>query len=218
AGIVSFYGPSLLAGFAENGGIHPYVDACVRQAIFQSEPFRVSAATEWTEEVLDWRDPELARQRRRWWPNPGWQWLQGDDPAEGELVGGNIEILEMAKGTSIWPADEVWDGAILGLEMSEDAPPPATVGNWLQNYAALGLLNRIGALLVSRPQFYPLADVFRLWQTVQRVLAECGRADLPLVTNLDYGHSSPMGVLPLGCRTRVDPAARTITVLEAAVH
>jgi muramoyltetrapeptide carboxypeptidase LdcA involved in peptidoglycan recycling len=216
-GIVSFYGPSLLAGFAENGGIHPYVEACVRQAVFTAEPFDLSAATEWTDELVDWRDPALATRRRRWWPNPGWAWLQGDRTVEGELIGGCFESLEMAKGTSIWPAGGAWDGAILALELSEEAPAPSTVGYWLQNYAASGVLARIGALLLSRPENYSLQCTFQLWDTVQRVLAESGRADLPVVANLDYGHSSPMGVLPLGCRARINPQTRTIRVLEAAV-
>jgi muramoyltetrapeptide carboxypeptidase LdcA involved in peptidoglycan recycling len=37
------------------------------------------------------------------------------------------------------------------------------------------------------------------------------------VANLDYGHSSPMGVLPLGVRARVDPIERTIRTLAPAV-
>ena len=217
AGIVSFYGPSLLAGFAENCGIHPFVEASVRQAVCTAEPFDLRAAAEWTDEMIDWRDPSLADRRRRWWPNPGWAWLQGEQAVEGDLIGGCFESLEMAKGTSIWPADEAWDGAIFALELSEEAPAPNTVGYGLQNYAASGVLARIGALLLSRPENYSLQRTFQLWDTVQRVLAESGRADLLVVANLDYGHSSPMGVLPLGCRARVDPQTRTIRVLEAAV-
>ncbi len=217
AGVVSFYGPSLLTGLAENGGIHRYTVDAVRRALFTPEPFALDAAPEWTEEFLDWHRPELQQRRRRWWPNPGWAWLQGDAAVEGELVGGCMEVLEIAKGTTLWPAPEDFDGALLHLELSEEAPPPATVTHWLRNYAATGILSRLGALLLSRPLSYPLADAFRLWDAVLGVLAEAGRTDLPVVANLDFGHSSPMGVLPLGVRARVDPATRTITTLEPAV-
>jgi muramoyltetrapeptide carboxypeptidase LdcA involved in peptidoglycan recycling len=217
AGIVSFYGPSLLAGFAENGGIHPYVEAAVRAAVFSAEPFELTAAPETTEEFLQWADPELQTRRRRWWPNPGWQWLQGDEPVTGELIGGCGEILEMAKGTAIWPPEEAWDGAVFLIETSEEAPPPQTVKHWLRGYLALGVLDRIGALLVARPDGYSQAQTFQLWDNVQAVLAEAGRNDVPVVVNVDYGHTSPLGVLPLGCRARVDPEHRTITVVEPAV-
>ncbi len=219
AGLISFYGPGLLTGFAENGGIHPYVRRTVRRALFDPEPIgELDAAENWSEEMVDWRDPSLAGRRRRWWPNPGWAWLQGTTAAEGELLGGCADLLEMLKGTAIWPPDHVWNRAIFAFEISEDAPAPATVGYWLRNYAASGILHRIGALLVSRPEGYSQLNTFRLWDMIQFILAESGLADLPVVANLDYGHSAPMGVLPLGCRARVDPQARTITVLDAAVR
>lgn len=217
AGIVTFYGPSLLHGFAENAGLHPYTETSLRRAVFSAEPFELTAASEWTEEFLDWSNPTLQERRRRWWPNPGWTWLQGEAPVEGRLVGGCMEVLEIAKGTPIWPTDEVWDGAIVLLEISEEAPPPAQVSHWLRNYVATGIFARIGALLIARPQHYTQRDMFTLWDVVQRSLADAGRADLPLVVNVDYGHSCPMGVLPFGCRARVDPLARTIVMLEAAV-
>lgn len=217
AGIVSFYGPSLLTAFAENGGIHPYVVQSVRDAVFTPAPFDLQAAPEWTEERLDWANPLLESRTRRWWPNPGWAWLQGTEPVEGELIGGCADSLEIIKGTAIWPEPSVWDGAVLTLDLSEEAPAPYTVELWLQNYAATGVLGRLSALLLSRPETYTLQGMFDLWDRVQRVLAECDRSDLVVVANLDYGHSSPMGVLPLGVQIRVDPVNRTIRTLQPAV-
>jgi muramoyltetrapeptide carboxypeptidase LdcA involved in peptidoglycan recycling len=185
--------------------------------LFGTEPFELAAATEWTEEFLDWAQPDLQARRRRWWPSPGWQWLSGTAAVTGELIGGNAEILEMAKGTAIWPADTDWDGAILLLETSEDVPPPDNLKHWLRNYLALGVLDRIDALLIARPMGYTQPQTFELWANVQAVLAEAGRPDLPVVANVDYGHTSPAGVLPLGAQARVDPEYRTITVVDAGV-
>jgi muramoyltetrapeptide carboxypeptidase LdcA involved in peptidoglycan recycling len=217
AGIVSFYGPSLMTDLAENGGIHPFVETAVRDALFSTQPFELRAAAEWTEEFLDWAQPDLQSQRRRWWPNAGWQWLQGDEPVIGELIGGCGEILEIAKGTSIWPDDDAWDGAVLLLETSEEAPPPDTVKHWLRGLLGLGVLNRIGALLLARPMGYSQQLTFQLWAHVRDVLAEAGRPQLPVVANVDHGHTSPAGVLPLGGLARVDPVHRTITVVDAGV-
>lgn len=103
AGVVTFYGPSVLVGFAENGSVHPYTERALRTACFTSAPFAPEPAAEWTEEMLDWTDPSLQECRRRHWPHPGWQWLQGTEPVEGRLIGGCMDVLEMAKGTRIWP-------------------------------------------------------------------------------------------------------------------
>jgi muramoyltetrapeptide carboxypeptidase LdcA involved in peptidoglycan recycling len=40
---------------------------------------------------------------------------------------------------------------------------------------------------------------------------------LPFVANLDFGHSSPMGLLPLGCQLLLDPIAESLEITEAAV-
>lgn len=80
------------------------------------------------------------------------------------------------------------------------------------------MLARIGALLLARPMGYTQQAMFELWDTVEAVLVEAGRADLPLVANVDYGHTSPAGVLPLGCNARIDPVNRTINVVDAGVR
>ena len=54
-----------------------------------------------------------------------------------------------------------------------------------------------------------------LHATLHTVLAEFGREDLPIVANLDVGHTSPQLVLPIGGRVAVDPGARAIMVVEA---
>jgi muramoyltetrapeptide carboxypeptidase LdcA involved in peptidoglycan recycling len=64
---------------------------------------------------------------------------------------------------------------------------------------------------------YTQQAMFQLWDNVQAVLAEAGRREMPVVANVDYGHSSPQGVLPLGCRARVDPSTRSIRLLESGV-
>jgi len=218
AGVVSFHGPALMTCFAEPGGILSYVESAVRAALFDGDAVELTASPEWTEESQGWSNPAAGDRRRRWWTNPGWVWLQGDAAVEGELIGGNTEILEMAKASPLWPPASAWDGAILLLETSEEAPAPQTVKHWLRGYLAGGVLHRIGALLIARPMGYTQRATFQLWDNIQAVLAEAGRREMPVVANLDYGHGSPQGVLPLGCRARVDPSARSIRMLESGVR
>jgi muramoyltetrapeptide carboxypeptidase LdcA involved in peptidoglycan recycling len=75
AGLVSFYGPAILAGFAENGGIFPYTEASVRRTLFSSEPIGpIPPNTDgWTVEFLDWSKPELQAQRRTLRSTSGWR-------------------------------------------------------------------------------------------------------------------------------------------------
>ncbi|MCI4328236.1 MAG: LD-carboxypeptidase, partial [Thermoplasmata archaeon] len=49
------------------------------------------------------------------------------------------------------------------------------------------------------------------------VQGEFGREDLPIVTNLDFGHTDPQWILPLGIRALTDPVHRRLALVEPAV-
>lgn len=221
AGLGSFYGPSIMAGFGENRGILPSVEASVRRALFTPEPIGALAPAPegWTVEFLDWADPANQERRRALTPTTGWRWLQGDGPVTGRLIGGCIDVLDWLRGTPVWPGPEAWEGAVLFLETSEEAPSPLAVTRMLRSLAAVGALERAGALLFGRPGGG--VDPERFGEYDQALLAvvrdELGRGDMPIVTNMDFGHTEPNMVLPYGVATRVDPLAGTVAITEAAV-
>jgi muramoyltetrapeptide carboxypeptidase LdcA involved in peptidoglycan recycling len=39
--------------------------------------------------------------------------------------------------------------------------------------------------------------------------------DIPVVMNLDFGHTDPKIILPLGCMVEIDPEVNRITLLES---
>ena len=220
AGVASFYGPSMLAGLSTLKA-YPYTLESIRRTLFSAEPVgRLELAPAWTESFLDWNTPNYAAKAdtpQPLQPNEGWVWLQGEARAEGCLLGGCADVLEMLKGTRWWPPLEHWRGAILYLETSEVVSPPNFVESWLRNYASQGILGELSGLLLARPYGYTDEMKGELYRAVTRVLSECGREDLPVVANMDFGHTSPMMVLPNGCRAGVDPARRQVEVLEAGV-
>jgi muramoyltetrapeptide carboxypeptidase LdcA involved in peptidoglycan recycling len=221
AGVVSFYGPSLLTDLAENCGIHPYTADSVRRTLFSAEPVGdLKPSREWTEQYLEWADPSNQARRRIFRPNPGWTWLQGTEhePVEGHLLGGCIEVLEMLKGTPWWPAAPAWKGAVLYFETSEEVPEPSLVERWLRSYASQGILQVAVGLLLARPYGYSQGQKRQLFDAVRKVLSEIDRTRMPVIADMDCGHTSPLCVLPNGCRVRIDPAARRITLLEAGVQ
>jgi muramoyltetrapeptide carboxypeptidase LdcA involved in peptidoglycan recycling len=220
AGVVSFYGPSVLTHLAENGGMHPYTVEAVQRALFSPEPIGdLHPASEWTEHFLEWANPANQQVRRTFVPNPGWVWVQGHEHSAvaGRVRGGCMEVLEMLKGTRWWPPPLAWDGAVLFFETSEVAPELWQVEAWLRNYALQGILDTVVGLLFARPHRYTFEKKLQLFDVIRKVLAEVGRPDVPVVADMDFGHTSPMGILPLGCRVRIDPRIRRVAVIEAGV-
>ena len=84
AGLVSFFGPSIMAEFAENGGIFPYITQSFRQTIFSSNIIgEIKPSTDWTVEHLDWGNSENQNIKRKLTPSAGWKFLQGSGVHHG---------------------------------------------------------------------------------------------------------------------------------------
>ena len=136
------------------------------------------------------------------------------------LFGGCVEVLDWLRGTPVFPPADSLDGTILFLETSEEAAPPETLqtvrslpgGDGLSGAAGRNppRASRCGQL---DPALHP-AYADTLCRTVRE---EHGLGELPIVSNMDFGHTDPMLVLPLGVRLRIDSERRELAILEAAV-
>lgn len=218
AGVVSFYGPAVMAGFAENAGMHPYALEGVRRMLCGGEPpgSWPPNADGWTVGFLDWADPENQRRRRTLQPCTGWRWLQGRGTADGRCIAGCIEVLDWLRGTPVWPDLR---GAVLALETSEEAPEPVAVTRMLRAIAAASDgLRDVRAVLFGRPGGSGLdpARHEEYDEAILRVVREeLGREDLIVVAGLDFGHTDPIWTLPIGGRITVDADSRAITFPES---
>ena len=130
-----------------------------------------------------------------------------------------MAVLEWLRGTSIWPNLADFHEAILFLETSEGAPPPHVVAAVLRTYAAMGILRRLSGILFGRPGgAVPIEHFSKYDEAILQVVAEEeGLSNLPIVTNMDFGHTDPMFVLPYGVMAQIDCDNRRFEILENAV-
>ena len=146
----------------------------------------------------------------------GWRW-HGGVTREGTAVVGCLEVLDFLRGTAWWPP---LDGAELLLETSEDRPPPGTMTYLLRSLAATGELHRLAGIVFGRPggADLPVREHLAYDQAILRVVRdEEALHELPVVTNVDFGHTDPIWTVPQGTQLRIDPATSTLTFLEPAV-
>ncbi len=221
AGLSSFYGPSFMAGFAENGGMFPYMIESVRQTLFSSEPVgQLRPNTDgWTVEFLDWADPNNQNHQRQLNPTTGWRWLQGDGVKRGHLIGGCLEVVDWLRGTDYFPPLSDWQDAILFIETSEESPSPYQVTRMLRPLAAMGIFKTLSGILVGRPGGNIPPERFIEYDKalLSIVVEEEGLVDLPIITNMDFGHTDPMCVMPYGMLTELNCDIHQIIFLENAV-
>jgi muramoyltetrapeptide carboxypeptidase LdcA involved in peptidoglycan recycling len=218
AGVTSFYGPSIMAGFDENRGLFPYTTESVRAILFDPKsPFLIQPNTScWTCDSFYWDDPGRNEKKRNLQPCEGWRWLQGTGRHRGNLVGGCLEVMDWLRGSQVWPDPSVWRESILFAEVSEDCPTPLSVMCILRAMAAAGALGNVRGVLFGRPYGDPLR--FEAYdKSVQHVLAELGLHDLPLVTRMDFGHTDPKFVVPYGVEVEIDCDRRQLRLLESPV-
>lgn len=210
-GLVTFNGPALMTDFAEYPRPLAYTADSFVRTVQVSEPVgQVHASGHWTEETLDWRRQLDLTRARRLEESPGWTWLR-PGAGEGILVGGCIESLQHLRGTPFWPD---FEGAILFLETSEEKPSPAKVDGILMDYENMGVFAKLNGLLFGRPMKYSDSEKSEL----RRVIAERTAAyAFPVVSDMDFGHTAPQFVVPIGCRARIDSDDESFRILEAAV-
>ncbi len=217
AGVSSFYGPSIMAGFGENGGLFNYMKQAVKKSIFSSDPVGpIPETLEWTVEHLDWGNSDNQSRNRKLQPSIGRALLQGDGIVRGHLIGGCIDVFPMLIGTSIWPSAESFKNAILFLETSEEAPKAADIQRILRNLGVQGILEKLSGILIGRPGGG--VENLRQYDTaIQRTISEeFGLTSLPIIAQMDFGHTDPMCVLPYGREAEINCTTKEITILDSA--
>lgn len=213
-GINSFYGPAVMAGFAEAGGMFPYTKAAVQRALFEHnlgpidspQPYWVNEPPDFTNDNERARHPSLPRAS-----------IQGSTKATGTLLGGCFEVLEFCRGTPVWPDREKWDGSILFIEIAEgdSATTPERVSWFLRSLACSGELQLLSGVLFGRPgQRVPIERYEEFEIAITRVFAEQNLQQVPIISRVEFGHTDPMCVLPYGVMTEIDPTNCEITLLE----
>lgn len=164
---------------------------------------------------LDWNDINNVRKTKTMKSNTGWTWLQDNVKTRGQLSGGYIEVLEFMKETKYWPNENFWKDKILFFETSEDKPSPNQVKWLLRNYRLQGIFNKISALLIGRPRDYSDIEKNELDENIIKIVKnEFKNKDLPVITNMDFCHTDPQWIMPLGIKAEIDCHKKEFKLIE----
>ena len=217
-GLVTFNGPAVMVGFAESLKLEEDFVEFFEHFVFGTwESFEYRPFKRYTNIGLDWNNPEnLNRENMNYKiNNENWKIIQGEGVVQGELFGGCIEVLEFLKGTDFWPQKDFWRGKILFFETSEDKPLPQQVKYMLRNYGSQGILQEINGILFGRARDYSDEEKVELEEVIVQVCKEFKREDLVVMTNLDFGHTAPQFILPLGIKAQIDTTKKSLKLLES---
>lgn len=219
-GMVTFNGPSVMAGFSQARALpESFIRHVTALLLSPQDNYEYRSFGVFCDGYLDWGNPENVGKTKELKPDNGWRFLQGSGVVAGELYGGCIEVLEMLNGTDYWAGKDFWKGKVLFFETSENKPSVERVRRILRNYGMQGIFEKAVAILFGRARDYTDEGKIEFDQMILEVInGEFGNERLPVVTNMDFGHTDPQFILPLGVKAEIDCSNRTFKLLESPLQ
>ena len=218
-GIPSYYGGGVMNQFGMNSKMFDITINSLTHALFDEGEYELEVSAEYTDEGLDWSVQENLDRSRNLDANKGLIW-DGDADAEGILWGGCVEsLIVQSSAAKYLPKDEDLQHTILFIETAEDIPEHWIIKYLLTGFGERGWLNKFQAILVGRPKAWEFdkqnsKEAKAKYSEAQRkTVVETVRqynSTIPIVQNLDFGHTDPQIVLPNGGKVRIDSSSKKI--------
>jgi muramoyltetrapeptide carboxypeptidase LdcA involved in peptidoglycan recycling len=220
-GIPSYYGGSLFTEFAMQKRMDPYTIEYLQHALFDEGEFELKPSDVYNDMGLDWNDPANLDKERIYEKNDGW-FRDGTQNAEGITWGGCVESIDelLRHGVQI-PSLQEFENVVLFTESSEEIPSADYVYRVYRALGERGILQRVRAVLTGRPKAWEFgkernAEEKSAYRKSQReAITKAVRqynSSIPIVHNIDIGHTAPQIPLPNGKRIRIDAADKKIFV------
>jgi len=215
-GLVTLHGPTVMAGFSQWDVLGEKFQKHIKKILFENpKTYKYEPFDFYANGYLDWSSKANTGKINPVLKNTGWKILQGNSKVEGELFGGCIEVFELMKSTKFWPDSEFWNNKILFLETSELKPTPEQVKLILRNYGMQGVFDKIQALLIGKPRDYSKEEKEELNKNILDVVnIEFKNSTLPIITNMDFGHTDPQWILPLGIKAEINCNKKEFKLIE----
>jgi muramoyltetrapeptide carboxypeptidase LdcA involved in peptidoglycan recycling len=218
-GVPSYYGGSILTQFAMQGEMDTYTINYLKHALFDEGEFEITASETYNDQGLDWDNVETLAQKRTHWPNDGYIW-DGTISAKGVLWGGCLESIdELLRHNVPIPKIEEFKDIVLMLETSEELPTSDYVRRVLRALGERGILQNISALLIGRAKAWEFhtqnsdSEKANYRQEQQATILNTFRKYnnvVPVIQNMNFGHTDPQIPMPYGSTIRIDCTHRKI--------
>jgi muramoyltetrapeptide carboxypeptidase LdcA involved in peptidoglycan recycling len=187
-GLVTYSGPHFFS-FGDKKGFDYTLDY-FKKCLMAEAPFEVSPSGEWSADR--WANDQ---ENRNFVRNEGW-WVVQEGNAKGTIVGANLCTFNLLHGTEFMPG---LGGSILFLE-DDDESHVATVDRDLQSIIHQPGFGDVRGIVFGR--FEPKTAMTRELLT-KIVKTKRELAHLPVLANVDFGHTMPIITFPIGGEVEV---------------
>lgn len=214
----SYYGGALFTQFAVQK-IDAFTEKYLNYALFESGERELEASSVYNDMGLDWNDPANLDKERTYEPNDGWHW-DGEGNTEGISWGGCVESIdELLRHDIQIPSLKDFENIILFTESSEEIPSADYVFRVYRALGERGILERVKGILVGRPKAWEFDKQKNVEEkkeykekqreAILRAVRQYNKA-VPVVQNLDFGHTNPQIAFPYGGHIRINSKEKRI--------
>jgi muramoyltetrapeptide carboxypeptidase len=199
AGLVGYSGPHY-SSFGMRKDFE-YTEAGFGACLFEEASIELAPSPTWSDD--QWF---VDQDNRRLRPNPRW-WVLNAGEANGTILGGNLSTFNLLHGTRFMPSLE---GSVLFVEDDDRVKP------WEFDRDLVSLIQQpgfagVGALVIGR---FQVATGMTRDLLTQIVATKPALGGLPVLANVDFGHTSPFFTFPIGGTVSVqaDGAESRLTI------
>lgn len=208
AGVTSFYGPNILTPIAQPGELDSYTKHWIERVLFSSDIIgQVMPCKAWTN--INWKN--VSSKDINWTPNSGYRVINGSGKVQGRLIGGCCGPMQQIMGTKIYPSCEKWKDSIIFMEIGIPYSDTISGLHLVRAFAATGMFRQAKGLICTN-----IGDEAEK-QILKVICEEESLTDFPILANVDFGHRTPMTVIPSGVLAEIDCDKATFSILGSAV-
>jgi muramoyltetrapeptide carboxypeptidase LdcA involved in peptidoglycan recycling len=178
-----------------------YTQTSFLECLFSDEPFELVPSPTWSDDR--WFDNQ---DDRRLEPNEGW-WVLNPGAAAGTIVGGNLCTFNLLQGTPSMPP---LSDTIVFIE--DDAQVrPWDFDRDLTSLICQPAFEGVRGLVIGR---FQRATEMTGDLLAQVITTKPELNDLPVIANVDFGHTTPITTFPIGGRATITarPDSPTIRI------
>lgn len=197
-GLITFSGPH----FSSLGMLKgcDYTITNMVKMLMEKDENEVEPSKEWSDDL--WF---IDQEKRDFISNEGY-WVLNNGQAKGTLLGGNLGTFNLLLGTSFRPKFE--PDTILFVEDTAES----SIFSFMRNLTALTYqddFKNVKGVLIGRFQKESKVSREQLAYIVKNVEP---LSQLPVVANVDFGHSTPLLTLPVGGIAEINGANITLKI------
>ena len=220
-GLTTYYGHSAIVDFGELADeMLPYSRMWFEKLFNTEFPLVIEPSPVWYLERTDFGESEFGKERIAKAETRGYEVLNGEGCATGELFGGCLESLsDLLSGTRyedeqkvnaeyhLFPSLQELQEKILFLETSEEQPTPEALANYLVVLDNYGVFKAVKGIIIGKPQDEAYYNEYR------RLYIEIiGKYHKPIIFNMNFGHAHPKCILPYGASVTMDCDNKSVII------